>query len=160
MGFLMENMILTGQGDCLEFDMEQWCALLNLGMMPEPDEHGRPLPGEVWKQRYMSAMLDDERLPVTLSVEQARVFAESLEFYSAGIPEREDVGRVITAIDREIDGKWTKYAVTTGRGWIETDDVELLFLQDGKDIIRKAIVLLRSGTVRVELASRLNEMGR
>lgn len=158
MGFLSENVILSGPGGCLELDFEQWCGL-HMFLMPETDQYGRPQPGEEWKLPMMSAVCDDERLPVTFSAEQAKAFAESLEFYSAGIPENEDIGKIISVIDREINGKWTKYAVTTGRGWIETGDVELLFLQEGKDIIRKAIELLRSGEVTVQLAAQMDWLG-
>src|SRR5208283_878917 len=121
MGFLAENVILSGPGGCLEFDAGQWCAL-HMFLMPEPDQYGQPQPGEEWKLPMMSAVYDDERLPVTFSAEQAKAFADALEFYSASIPEAEEIGKVLTSVDMVVDGKMTTYAVTSRKGWVATDD--------------------------------------
>ncbi len=160
MGFLSDNVILTGPGGCLELDSGQWCALLNLGMIPEPDQSGRSLPSGQWKQDLMFAALDDERLPVVFSAEQARTFADALEYSSASIPESAEFGKLLTTREVEVGGEWKKYAVTSRKGWVETDDVELLFLEDGKEIIHRTIELLRSGPVTIELAARADQAGR
>jgi hypothetical protein len=151
MAFLCENVMLIAPGGSLELDSEQWCGLLNLGLMPEPDQDGRPLPGEAWKHDWVAAAMDDEKLPVFFSPEQATAFADGLERYSAGIPEKEDFGKLLSVVDRPIDGQWRKYAVTTQQGWIETDDVEIGFIEDGKSVIHEAIAIFRSGRVRVVL---------
>lgn len=155
MPFISQPLVLTGQEGYIELDSEQWCALLSLGLMPEVDDHGNPLPGEAWKHEWRHGLLHDEHFPLVIPAEQAKVFAESLELSSAGIPEREEIGRVISAVDRKVDGEWRRYAVTTGRGWVETTDAALLFLGEGKDIIHETVTVLRSGPVVVDLASRV-----
>ena len=148
MGFLCEDVIVRGPGGSVPCERDQWFALLSLGLMPEPDQYGKPLLGEEWKNNIQLAVIDDEALPVTFTAEQARVFADALEFYSAGIPEREEIGEVLEYVEQ----RFQNYAVTARKGWVETDDVEIVFLEGGKDIIRKMIALLRRGPVKVELA--------
>jgi hypothetical protein len=156
MGFLHDNVVATGVGGSMELDSGQWSALLAF-LMPEPDQYGRALPEEKWKLEVMSQLFDDEQMPVTLSANQARAYADALEFYSSSIPEKEEIGDVIDTVDREIDGQWKKYAITSRKGWIETDDVELIFLEEGKQMIRDLVELCRKGPIKVDLASRAHE---
>lgn len=154
MGFLCENVVITGPGNGLEVDRDTWCALLNMGIFVDRGAHGQPLLGEEWKTGFMLSALDDEKLPVTLSAGQARAVADSLETYSALIPDPEEIGEVLTDTSTPVDGLYEKFAVTKRRGWVQTDDVSLVFLEEGKGIIRDVIELCRRGPVKVDLARR------
>jgi hypothetical protein len=149
---LNEDVIVKAPGVFLEVECTTWYALVALGLAPDIDQYGRPLPEEAWKQSYAVAMLDADRLRVTLAPVLANAFADGREFYSASIPEQEDIGEVLDSIDREVDGVWKKFAVTSKKGWVETDDVDLVFLDEGKEIIHRMIELCRCGEVKVELA--------
>ena len=152
MGFLSEGVIAAGLGGQVYLDRDQWSAL-SWFLMPETDQHGQPLPGEEWKHHVTQSALHEESFPIRFTEEQSRIFADAMEFYSASIPEREEIGEVLDTVDREIDGQWKKYAVTSSKGWLETDDVEIVFLEDGKQIIRDLIALCRKGPVTVNLES-------
>lgn len=153
MSFLHDDVIITGAGGSLQIDAITWCGLLQLGAMPEPDQYGRPLPGEEWKVDFGRAAYDDEKLPVSLSGDRAKIIADTLELYSARIPEREEIGEVLNEVWKDdVDGLPMKYAVTSKKGWIETDDVELVFLEQGKQVIRDLIDLCRRGPIKVSLA--------
>jgi len=118
------------------------------------DEQGRIPAAEQWKEDFRVASLDTSKLPVSLSAERAAVLAGQLRQFSRPIPEKEEIGQVIDTVDREIDGQWRKFAVTSRKGWIETDDVASVFLEQGKGIIRDVIELLERGPVKVDLAKR------
>jgi hypothetical protein len=153
MRYLTEDVVVSGRGGQFQLDVEQWCALTSF-FMPEPDKYGRALPTEEWKHKVRRDMFDADRMPVHLLAEQAEIFAGDLEFYTANIPEQSQFGKVLDAVDHEVDGEWKKFAITSKRGWIETDDVELLFLEEGKDIIRNLVWLCRRGPITVDLANR------
>jgi len=155
MSFLCEDIVVIAPGKRLQLNNETWCALLGLGFGPmDVDEHGRIPAAEQWKEDFRVASLDTSKLPVSLSAERAAVLAGQLRQFSRAIPEAREIGEVLDVVDRCIHGQWRKFAVTSRKGWIECDDVAIVFMEQGKAAIEAVIELFERGPVKVDLAER------
>jgi len=142
MSFLSENVILTGLGDCIELDPEQWCGLTQIGgALPENGVHD-------WREAVFQSV--GGKLPIKLSAPEAAEFSANLQISFDQIPE---IGRVIDVSRHAVPGPHSEtYVITSKQGWLAVDDVFLPFLGVDKQIISKVIELCRKGPVKVEFA--------